>query len=142
MTIARLLLVTLAALAVAGSAAAAAGPAPPVIQEPFTALTCPLHPDTTIEIEACQEHRILRTDRAIDKAVKAIFGLLRSTDARTSFVSGEQAWLRYRRRSCAAESTVYAGGSAAPVAYLICELRRNQTHLADLSAMRKTLATH
>lgn len=137
-----LLVVTVAALAVGGAATAAGAPTPPVIHEPFTPLPCPLHPDTTVDIEGCQEHRILRTDRAIDNDVKAILGLLRTTDARASFVAGEQDWLRYRRRSCAAEATVYAGGSGAPVAYLSCTVRRNRTHLADLGAMKKTLGTH
>jgi len=133
--------VALAALAAGGTATAAGAPTPPVIHEPFTPLPCPIHPDTTIDVEGCQEHRILRTDRAIDKEVKTIFGLLRTGDARASFAAGEQDWLRYRRRSCAAEAAVYAGGSAAPVAYLSCALRRNRTHLADLRAMRNVLAT-
>lgn len=112
---------------------------PPVIHEPFSALTCPLHPDSTIEIEACQEHRVLRTDREIDTQVKAIVKLLRTEQLRVSFVTGERAWLRYRRQSCAAEASKFAGGTAHGVAYLSCTLQRNKTHLADLSATRTTL---
>jgi uncharacterized protein YecT (DUF1311 family) len=118
---------------------AAASVTPPVIHEPFRALTCPLHPDTTIDVEGCQEHRVLRTDRQIDVQVKAIFRLLRTETTRTSFVTGERSWLRYRRQSCAAEAARFAGGTAHGVAFLGCTLQRNRAHLADLTAMRKTL---
>jgi uncharacterized protein YecT (DUF1311 family) len=114
--------------------------APPVIHEPFTALPCPLHPDTTIDVIGCQEHRVLRTDRAIDSQVRFIFGLLRADAARSTFVAAERSWLQYRRQSCSAEASKAAGGSAHAVALLSCDLQRNTAHLADLTAMRKTLA--
>ena len=120
-------------------AAASGVQPPPAIHEPFTPLPCPIRPDTTIEVEGCQEMRILRTDRAIDAEARAIFGLLRTQRARESFVTGEQSWLRYRQQSCASEASVFAGGSAEPVALLTCVLRRNTSHLADLKAMRKVL---
>ena len=80
--------------------AAIADPAPPVIREPFTALPCPIHPDTTIDVVGCQEVRVLRTDRAIDGEVRKIFRLLKTQSARSSFVDGERSWLHYRRQSC------------------------------------------
>ena len=138
----RLTLLVLVAAGVLTAAAAGRGAAPPVIHEPFTALPCPIHPDTTIEVEGCQEVRILRTDRQIDGTVKSIFGLLRTRDARSSFVAGELSWLQYRRQSCSAEASRYAGGSAHPVAFLNCSLARNKAHLVDLAAMRKVLVQH
>ena len=116
--------------------------APPVIHEPFTALTCPLHPDSTIEIVACQEHRVLRGDRAIDAQAKTIFRLLRTESRRATFVNGERSWLQYRRQSCSAEASKFDGGSLRPVALLSCEIQRNATHLADLKATTKTLSQH
>jgi uncharacterized protein YecT (DUF1311 family) len=137
-----LVFVTLSAafLVAAPAHALGGGPMPPVIHEPFTALPCPLHPDTNIDIEGCQEHRILRTDRAIDAQVRTIFRLLRTQGARLSFVTGERDWLHYRRASCAAEASHYAGGTAEPVAYLSCSLRKNKAHLTDLTIMRKALS--
>jgi len=132
------LVVTCAVAAPAG--AVGRGLAPPVIHEPFTPLPCPIHPDTTIDVEGCQEVRILRTDRAIDAKARTIFHLLRTQSARLSFVTGERNWLHYRRQSCAAEASHYAGGTAEPVAYLNCTLARNKSHLTDLTAMRKALA--
>ena len=118
----------------------AAAIAPPVIHEPFTALPCPLHPDTTIDVIGCQEHRVLRTDRAINLQGAAILRALRTDGARSAFVAGERSWLQYRRQSCSAEASKLAGGSAHAVALLSCDLQRNTAHLADLTAMRKTLA--
>lgn len=118
----------------------AAAIAPPVIHEPFKALPCPLHPDTTIDVIGCQEHRVLRTDRAINTQVATIFRLLRTDAARSTFVAGERSWLQYRRQSCSVEASKFAGGSEQPVALLTCTLQRNTSHLADLAAMRKTLA--
>ncbi|HET7138088.1 MAG TPA: lysozyme inhibitor LprI family protein [Gaiellaceae bacterium] len=138
----RRILVTVAAAVIASPAAAAAagGLAPPVIHEPFTPLPCPIHPDTTVDVEGCQEMRILKTDRAIDGAVRVVFRRLQTTSARSSFVAGEQNWLRYRRQSCLAEAARYRGGSAEPVAYATCTVRRNRSHLVDLLAMRSALA--
>jgi uncharacterized protein YecT (DUF1311 family) len=120
----------------------AGGLTPPVIHEPFTALPCPIHPDTTIDVEGCQEMRVLRTDRAIDGQVKTIFGLLKTKTARASFVAGEQNWLSYRRSSCTAEASFYGRGTQEPVAYLSCTLVRNKSHLSDLAAMKTTLSQH
>lgn len=124
------------AVAVGGAAAGSAGVAPPMIHEPFTPLPCPLHPDTTLEVEGCQERRVLRTDRAINTRVRTIFRLLRTESARVSFVSGERSWQRYRRRSCAAEASRFGGGTAHGVAFLTCTLQRNKSHLVDLAALK------
>jgi uncharacterized protein YecT (DUF1311 family) len=114
--------------------------APPVIHEPFTALPCPLHPDTTIDVIGCQEHRVLRTDHAIDTRARGILRLLRTENGRSTFVSGERGWLQYRRQSCSAEASHVVDGKARAVALLTCTLQRNTSHLADLTAMRKALA--
>jgi uncharacterized protein YecT (DUF1311 family) len=128
---------TLAVALLAIPAAAALGP--PVIREPWTPLPCPLHPASTIEIEGCLERAITHSDRRIDKSAARIFRLLRSRSDRLAFVQGEGAWLRYRRRSCSAEASVYRGGSAEPIAFLSCEKRRNTRHIAELAAMERVL---
>ena len=48
---------------------------------------------------------MLRTDRAIDVQVAAIFRMLRTEALRTSFVDSERSWLRYRRQSCSVEAS-------------------------------------
>lgn len=134
-----IVVILIAGLTAASASAGGARAAPPVIHEPFTALPCPLHPDTTIDVEGCQEHRVLRSDRAIDAKVKAVFRLLRTEGLRESFVTGERSWLRYRRQSCAAEASRFAGGTAHGIAFLTCTLQRNTSHLVDLTALRKAL---
>jgi len=85
---------------------------------------------------------VLRGDRAIDASAAAIFRLLRTTVAKTSFVQSERAWLRYRRASCSAQASEYAGGTAEPVAFIDCEASRNRRHLADLAELRRALGPH
>jgi uncharacterized protein YecT (DUF1311 family) len=136
----RLMIVTLVVLGVAtGPTVAAAAGGPPVIHEPFTKLGCPAHPVSTVELEGCAEKTLLASNRQVDAAASRIFRLLRSTAARSSFARGEQAWLQYRRASCSAEASKYAGGTAEPLLYLQCETRRNKAHLTDLVQMERTL---
>jgi uncharacterized protein YecT (DUF1311 family) len=127
-----------ASTALAGGAAAG----PPVIHEPFTVLPCPAHPKTTLDLEGCAEKAILKSDKAIDARVKSIWGVLVAGKARTSFAAGEKSWLAYRRSSCSAEASKYAGGTLEPVAFANCEVARNKTHLADLASMLVTLRQH
>jgi uncharacterized protein YecT (DUF1311 family) len=112
---------------------------PPVIHEQFTVLPCPTHPVSTLDLEGCAEHAIVRTDRKIDAEAKKIFNLLRP-DARATFVSGERAWLQYRQASCFAESSKYAGGTLSGVVAASCTLARSKSHLSDLLDLRKTLS--
>src|SRR4051794_23361753 len=90
--------------------AATGGLKPPVIHETFTPLPCPKHQVSTLDIEGCLEQQILKSDRQIDARAAAIFKLLRP-DARAGFVRGEHSWLAYRRASCLAEASKYAGGT-------------------------------
>lgn len=129
--------VSLCAVMLPGAARGATGP--PVIDEPFTLLPCPTNPRTTIDVEACLEKTLVRTDRAIDTRVRAIFALLRSGRGRTSFAAGERSWLRYRRSSCSAQATSYAGGSLEPVAFLRCQVNRNKAHLEELAGTKRAL---
>jgi len=112
---------------------------PPVIREPWTPMPCPAHPRSTVDTEACLERAVTRTDRQVNATAAKIFRQLHRSADRSAFVQGEQAWIRYRRRSCSAEASVYHGGSAEPVAFLACEKRRNARHVADLNDMERTL---
>jgi uncharacterized protein YecT (DUF1311 family) len=128
--------------AVVVSTAAPSGVRPPVISEGFTLLPCPAHPKTTIDLEGCAEHRLVRSDRAINERVRAIFALLgrrRSAAARARFVRGERAWLVYRRAVCKSRADVYEGGSAGAVADAECQADKNAGHLQDLEAFERAL---
>jgi len=111
---------------------------PPVIHESFTPLPCPKHASSTLALEGCAEKAILAGDRKIDAKAHAIFFKLAPRE-RAGFVRGEREWLSYRRDSCAAESSKYAGGTLAAVVDAQCQATRNTTHLGDLAELLQTL---
>jgi uncharacterized protein YecT (DUF1311 family) len=112
-----------------------------VIHEPFTLLSCPAHPRTTLDLEGCAEKALLKSDQAIDARVKTIWTLA-PIEGRAAFARGETSWLAYRRSNCTGQASKYSGGSEQPVAYLECEIARNRGHLADLDQMVATLRRH
>jgi uncharacterized protein YecT (DUF1311 family) len=135
-------LVAALVMTLAASTAAPSPLKPPVITEGFTLLPCPAKPKRTIDFEGCAEHRILRSDKAINHRVAVIFSLLgsrRNAAARVRFVQGERAWLKFRRAVCGSRSDVYEGGSAAPLAFAECEVGKNVAHLRELKAFERAL---
>ena len=132
-----------AALAALGCASGAeAALKPPVIKESFTLLPCPAKPQTTLELEGCAEHRIVKSDAAINARVMKIFFLLRkvrSASAQARFVRGERAWLTYRRLVCDSRSDVFEGGTLAGVVAANCVADANDAHLKDLRAFERDL---
>jgi uncharacterized protein YecT (DUF1311 family) len=127
------------ALAAAASASASIALAPPVIHEPWTPLDCPPHPSSTIAIEGCLERAVSRSDRVIDEKAATVFHLIKREHDRATFVSGEQSWLSYRRRTCTAVASADRGGTAEPIAFLSCEKRLNARHIVDLAAAAQVL---
>jgi uncharacterized protein YecT (DUF1311 family) len=119
----------------------AAPPKPQVIRENFTPLPCPRHPSSTLDMEGCAEQSTLRTDKGINAQVATIFTLL-IPSARPGFVRSERSWRVYRNSSCEAESSKYAGGTAAVVEYGYCVADLNRGHLHDLVQFRKFLQVH
>src|SRR5215212_7825235 len=118
---------------------------PPVITEAFTLLPCPANPQTTLELEGCAEHRIVKSDAAINARVKSIFALLgrvRSVGAQGRFVRGERIWLTYRRAVCESRADVYEGGTLAGLVAANCTADANDAHLKDLRAFDRNLRPH
>jgi uncharacterized protein YecT (DUF1311 family) len=116
---------------------------PPVIHEPFASslLPCPKKAYSTLDMEGCLEHQILASDRGINARARSIFFKLAPRE-RAGFARGEKEWLAYRKDTCTAEASKYAGGTAAPLLDASCQLARNKTHLADLTELLKTLSVH
>src|SRR3954454_9057114 len=135
-----LILASVAALAI--PAAAAAAPPPPVIEQGFTLLPCPKNPQTTLALEGCAEHRIVKSDAIINAKVKRIYGLLKTNNAKTHFVLGERAWLSYRKANCQSRSDVYEGGTLAGVVFANCVADVNDAHVKDLTSFEKALLRH
>jgi len=115
---------------------------PPVISEQFTLLPCPAKPKSTLDLEGCAEHRIVKSDKAINEIVGVIFARLRrsSSGAARRFVRSERAWLTYRRSDCESRAdSIYEGGSAAGFVFAECVAARNVAHLTDLRAFERNL---
>ena len=109
---------------------------PPTVQEDFTALPC--DPNTTVGMEGCAEHRILRADAEIDRLVQLLWD--NSTAAGQAHLADAQsAWQTYRKTACLSESDSYAGGSLAPVVAGRCELRFTIRRSADLRRQLRSL---
>jgi len=125
----------------AASSASGVVTGPPVIHEPFTALPCPTHPYATTEIEGCKERALLASDRKLNVLAKRAYGKLMPS-ARRGFVRSEEGWLEYRRRSCRAQASPSAGGTANGIEFLACELQRNASHRTDLKALLAALSVH
>jgi uncharacterized protein YecT (DUF1311 family) len=113
---------------------------PPVIHEAFTLLACPTHPQTTLGLEGCAEHRIVRTDHQIDDVARSIFGRLYDDAARRRFIAAQRAWLAYREADCSSMSDQYEGGTLAALVAASCTADRSAQRLSDLRSFSTHLA--
>jgi uncharacterized protein YecT (DUF1311 family) len=134
----------------AALAAAHAGPppaarvavvTPPTIHERFTLLPCPSRPQTTLGLEGCAEHDIVRADKQIDGAVRVLFGLLPDDSARRDLAAAQRAWLAYRLADCSSMSDKYEHGTLAGVVAANCTAARSRRRLADLRTFEHELRT-
>lgn len=102
---------------------------PPTVHEDFTPLPC--DPNTTVGMQGCAEHRILRADALIDRRVRVLWDKA-TADARTHLADAQSAWQVYRKAACLSESDSYAGGTLAPVVAGRCELHLTVERAAEL----------
>ena len=110
---------------------------PPVISEGFTLLPCPATPRSTLDFEGCAQHKILKSDRAINAVAGKIFRQLGTRTARARFVRAERAWLTYRRAACKSRADLFEGGSAAGILFAECVAAKNRAHLRELKAFEQ-----
>jgi uncharacterized protein YecT (DUF1311 family) len=127
-------LVAVALVAGCGGSRRSAPPLrPPTITESFTLLPCPRGAarTTTIGIEGCLEHQIVRDDRQLDRLARAILTDVHGEVEQARLVATEHAWLRHRAARCRGEAARFAGGTAAPVAAASCLRRMDAQHVSD-----------
>jgi uncharacterized protein YecT (DUF1311 family) len=137
--------VALAIAAPAGASSAHATTlAAPVIHEPFTAMPCTGKPGNrnTLQLEACSERQILRSDKQIDALNKKIFSALPSDSARRDLIAGHKAWLAYRKSYCLSASDVFQGGTLAGVVDANCVATLNGQHVTNLKSFLKELSAN
>ena len=110
---------------------------PPVIVEPFTLVPCDAA--TTLGMQGCLEHRIVRMDRRIDADVAVLFRLLPTGGARRRLVVAQDDWISYRLADCRSQADANAGGTLAGVDAAACELRDSTARRGDLVAFYRGL---
>ncbi|HWD69420.1 MAG TPA: lysozyme inhibitor LprI family protein [Solirubrobacteraceae bacterium] len=120
------------------AAGATAVTSAPVIHESFTLLRCPSKPRTTLQIEGCAEHRVVALDRTIDSLNARVFAKL-SRSGRAAFIRANTAWVSYRNGACAAQASIYSGGSIQPVADANCLVSIDGSHVSELKTMLTAL---
>jgi uncharacterized protein YecT (DUF1311 family) len=125
--------------AVAVAATAGASNAAPTIHEHFTVLRCSGSPGhrSTIQLEGCAEHHLLRTDGRIDHLYRTIYGALPTARGREDFLAASSDWLRYRNASCATAAGGVQGGSEAPVVTVQCDVTLDSEHVTDLRRLMR-----
>ena len=118
--------------------------APPVIRETFTALPCAGSPGhrSTLQMEGCAEHQILRSDAQINTLNATIFSALRTASARRDLIAGHRAWLGYRKAYCLSVSDVFQGGTEAAVVAADCTAGVNAQHASNLKTFLKDLTSN
>jgi uncharacterized protein YecT (DUF1311 family) len=135
-------LVVAAGLASAPAATSAATLSIPPIHEPFTVLPCTGKPSqrTTVQLEGCAEHQILKGDKRIDTLNREVLNNLGSKAAKRRFIAAHKAWLSYRRAYCTSRADVTPGGTEAPVEAATCAVSLNTQHVKDLTAFADELS--
>lgn len=110
---------------------------PPTVTEEFTPLPC--DPNTTVGMEGCAEHRILRADAVVDRRVRLLWDKA-TPDGQVHLAAAQSAWQDYRKAACVSESDAFAGGTLAPVAAGQCELRLTLERAAELGRQLRLTA--
>jgi uncharacterized protein YecT (DUF1311 family) len=103
---------------------------PPVITESFTHLAC--SQNSTMGLEGCAEVRLLSADRRVNQEVRLLFNLITVKSQTRKFVTAENVWLISRTADCQSETSIYQGGTLAPVEYGLCEVSEDQARSAML----------
>src|SRR5262249_41607020 len=127
------------AVAALGLAAHPATLQPPVVHESFTPQECPKDPESTVDIEACAEKKILAADAQINALAKPIFANLADDPARKDFIAAQKAWVAFRKADCNSVSDKYEGGTAAGILAAQCQADRSTQRVKDLKSFDKLL---
>jgi uncharacterized protein YecT (DUF1311 family) len=127
----------LVALVLVWSPVAAARTVPPRLPEKaepnsVASFPCPRSPVSTIDIEACEGHALLKLDHVFNERASVLWSLLDS-QGRRGFVAAHAAWLSYRKHECNVRSREAVGGTAAGVIFGQCEVDLTHAHVAELS---------
>lgn len=101
-------------------------------------------------IDPCTEGTSPQQSACADREFKAASDQLKRAGAelykdleprsRVKFRAAERLWLKYRRSNCAAEASIYEGGTIQPLIELRCMARVTRERAAELKAQSQTLS--
>lgn len=103
--------------------------------EVFTPLPC--QGQTTIGMEGCAEHSVLRSDVVINRELRRLWHDAANAAAREHITSAQQAWVAYRKAACLSESDAYGGGTLSTVIAARCLARITAARAAELTNQGK-----
>ena len=130
----------IAAILALGPQATARGAAtplrPPHLPEKATpnsvaSFPCRRSPVSTLDIEACEGHALLKLGHTFNERVSVLWPLL-DTAARGAFVRAHAAWLDYRRQECTASARRDLGGTGAGVVFGQCEIDLTRARVSEV----------
>jgi len=101
-------------------------PAPAASQTPGA---CTANANTTLELRACLDRDLKRTDSTMALYLREA---QRLATARAILDSAQAAWIRFRDVSCRAAGEQFAGGTLQPVTILSCRVRVANNRIRDL----------
>ncbi|WP_206241903.1 lysozyme inhibitor LprI family protein [Novosphingobium terrae] len=86
---------------------------------------------TTYDMVHCYADALGREDKTLNTLYSRILRVL-SGPERTGLVNAERSWIGYRDTQCAAEFSLYAGGTGGPPAELVCRWKLTRERSAWL----------
>lgn len=88
----------------------------------------------TADMAQCFDRAYKNADHELNRVYTEVRAVLASQDQR-NLEDAERVWLKYRDATCAAERSLYEGGTAASPAYLACLEEETRRRASDLRAI-------
>lgn len=91
------------------------------------------------QLMACAERRYKEAAAELKRVRDELYADLEPRP-RVKLRAAERLWLRYRKSNCAAEASIYEGGTIQPLIELRCMARVTRERAAELKAQAQTLS--
>ncbi|MBV8857790.1 MAG: DUF1311 domain-containing protein [Acidobacteria bacterium] len=111
----------------------------PALRTRGQSATDPCTEGTSPQQLACAERELKAASDQLTRARAELYEDLEPR-SRVKFRAAERLWLRYRKSNCAAEASIYEGGTIQPLVELRCTARVTRERAAELKAQSQTLS--
>jgi uncharacterized protein YecT (DUF1311 family) len=86
---------------------------------------------STVDLASCLNDAYNSADKALNQSYAAITKALQSNEQK-ALLTSQRSWLQYRDAECAAQSELYAGGTASGPVHLACLEAITRQRIAEL----------